>query len=234
MVALQCIVWLRQRNLRSMVLFLIVAVGCWGFAELADEVGEGETQAIDEMILRSLRDPQDMYTPIGPGWLREGMRDITALGSATVLTLVIAFASGFCLIVRDRYAMWLVLGAGLGGMVLSWLLKSVLLRERPTAVPHMVDVYTPSFPSGHSMLSAIVYLTLGIMLARVVRRRTLKLYFILVAIFLTVLVGVSRIYLGVHYPTDVLAGWTAGAVWAVICGTWAAYVDDSNGPGSGK
>jgi len=91
-------------------------------------------------------------------------------------------------------------------------------------VPHLREVSTPSFPSGHAMLSAIVYLTLGIFLMQIVRGRVTKLYCLLWALFLTFLVGISRIYLGVHYPTDVLAGWMAGLVWASICWVVAHYL----------
>jgi undecaprenyl-diphosphatase len=125
--------------------------------------------------------------------------------------------AGYLVIMRKYRAMWLVLGATFGGLLLSTILKNSFNRQRPSIVPHLSNVYTSSFPSGHSMLSAIVYLTLGVMLSRLVPNRAAKIYFLLVAMGLSLLVGVSRVYMGVHYPTDVLAGWTAGCVWATIC-----------------
>lgn len=110
-----------------------------------------------------------------------------------------------------------MLAAIIGGVVVSTLLKSLFDRPRPDLVPHLSHVYTSSFPSGHSMLSAIVYLTLGSLLAAVMPSRKLKVYVLAVAIIVTVVVGASRVYLGVHYPTDVLAGWLAGLVWALLC-----------------
>jgi undecaprenyl-diphosphatase len=100
---------------------------------------------------------------------------------------------------------------------LSSALKALFRRPRPEVVPHLMRVYSSSFPSGHSIISAVVYLTLGALLARTFRQRRFKFYFLAVAVVLTGLVGVSRVYMGVHYPTDVLAGWTAGLVWATLC-----------------
>jgi undecaprenyl-diphosphatase len=130
------------------------------------------------------------------------------------MTLAVA---GYLLMIRKHHAMWLVLVATTGGLVISTLLKWMFSRERPQLVPHLSVVHTSSFPSGHSMLSAVVYLTLGVLLARLVPNRAAKIYFMGLAIFLSFLIGISRVYMGVHYPTDVLAGWTAGLVWATLC-----------------
>jgi undecaprenyl-diphosphatase len=196
---------------------LVIATGTWGFAKLADEVLEGDTQHFDEWAIKSLRRPNDLATPIGPPWLHEVGRDATALGGMFVLTLVTLAVTGYLLIVRKYRATWLVLGATLSGLVLSTILKNSFNRQRPSVVPHLSNVYTSSFPSGHSMLSAVVYLTLGVMLSRLVPNRAAKIYFLVVALGLSFIIGVSRVYMGVHYPTDVLAGWTAGCVWATIC-----------------
>jgi len=101
--------------------------------------------------------------------------------------------------------------------LLSGILKLGVDRPRPDLVPHLVEEYTASFPSGHAMLSAVVYLMLGGLLSRVEGPRCIKIYVLSVSLILTFLVGLSRIYLGVHWPTDVLAGWCAGATWAVLC-----------------
>jgi undecaprenyl-diphosphatase len=134
-----------------------------------------------------------------------------------VLVLVTLAVAGFLFLDRKYAGMAFVLVAVAGGLILSSILKSSFDRPRPDIVPHLSDVYTSSFPSGHSMMSAIVYLTLGTLLSQMVENRRLKFYFFTVALLLTGLVGFSRVYMGVHFPTDVLAGWTAGLVWAVVC-----------------
>ena len=118
----------------------------------------------------------------------------------------------------------LLIVATLGALGLSTLLKNTIDRERPDLVPHHTRVYTASFPSGHSMLAASTFLTMGALLARVQRRKRMKAYILLVAITATLLVGLSRVYLGVHWPTDVLAGWTAGAAWALSCWLLARWL----------
>jgi len=212
--------WPGRQELVVLLGLLVIVGGTWGFVELADEVLEGATQSFDEAILRSLRKPDDPTTPIGPPWVEEVARDFTALGGVAVLMTVTAAVCGFLWLDRRRGAMWFVLAATLGGSLASAVLKASISRPRPALVPHLSHVYTSSFPSGHSMMSAVVYLTLGALLTRLVAGRKLKLYFLTVAALLTAMVGVSRVFMGVHYPTDVLAGWTAGLVWATTC--WLA------------
>lgn len=196
-------------------LLALLAVGL-GFIALSDEVRERDTQHFDERVLLALRSPGDVHTPVGPRWLAEAARDVTALGSVSVLTLVVCAVSGFLLLVRRWRTLALVLGSTLGGTVVNGLLKRVFARPRPTVVPHLTEVLTESFPSGHAMLSAIVYLTLGALLAQLVQRRWLKAYLVGVALGLTLLIGLTRVYLGVHYPTDVVGGWMAGLGWALV------------------
>jgi undecaprenyl-diphosphatase len=143
--------------------------------------------------------------------------NITALGSVAVLTLVILFAASYLLLQRKYHAMWLVIIATISGQILSSLIKWFVGRPRPDEELHLVQVSTASFPSGHSMLSAVVYLTVGALLAKVEARRRVKVFWIASALVITVLVGISRTYVGVHYPTDVLAGWAAGLAWAMVC-----------------
>jgi undecaprenyl-diphosphatase len=213
------LVRLARRELALLLALVLAAGAIWGFAELTDEVLEGETHAFDESILLALRSATDPAEPLGPGWLAESMRDVTALGSIIVLAFITLAAAGFLVLQRKAQAAALVLVAVGGGMLLSTLLKMGFDRPRPDLVPHGAVVYTASFPSGHSMMAAVTYLTLGALLARVQPRRRLKLYLLVLAILLTIAVGVSRVYLGVHWPTDVLAGWTLGAAWALLC--WA-------------
>jgi undecaprenyl-diphosphatase len=184
--------------------------------EIADEVTEGETQSLDERIIVSLREPQDLTDPIGPLWLEEAVRDISALGSFVVLTLFVGFVMIFLVLIRRYKASLFVLGAAVGGALVSHSLKVFFSRPRPDIVSHGTNVLTYSFPSGHSMLSAVVFLTLGALLTELVTRKRLKSYFLLVGLFLSFIVGLSRIYLGVHYPSDVIAGWCAGLFWAAL------------------
>jgi len=197
---------------------LLVAAAIWAFAALADEVVEGETHAFDEAVLLAMRTPGDPADPWGPPWFETFVRDCTALGDAAVLTILTLVVCGFLLLQGKTRATVLLVVAVIGGMLLSTLLKRGFDRPRPALVPHAVRYASASFPSGHAMLAAVVYLTLGALLARVQPRRRLKLYVLGVAVWLTVLVGCSRVYLGVHWPTDVLAGWAAGAAWAL--GVW--------------
>jgi undecaprenyl-diphosphatase len=212
--------WIGGHPLGLQLGLLVVVVSIWGFVAIADEVMEGETLKFDDWVLVSLRQANHPARPIGPRWLAEMARDVTALGGVACLTLLVAAVAGFLLLRRMYGAMALVLATTLGGLLVSSLLKGWFDRPRPDVVPHLDMAYTSSFPSGHSMLSAIVFLTLGALLGSFVKQRRLKAYFLLVAILLTTLVGLSRVFLGVHYPTDVLAGWCAGLAWATAC--WIA------------
>ena len=152
------------------------------------------------------------------------MRDLTSLGSAPVLALFVLAVAGSLVVRRQLHALALVLVATLGGEGLNLLLKGLFDRPRPDLALHLAQVNSPSFPSGHAMESAVIYFTLAALLARLVQPRPLKLYFLGLAAFLSFLVGFSRVYLGVHYPSDVLAGWTAGLAWALLCWTVASYL----------
>ncbi|MDH3473095.1 MAG: phosphatase PAP2 family protein [Rhodospirillales bacterium] len=212
--------WLGGHDLATLVLVFLLAGAVWGFAELADEVFEGETGGFDRWLILALRNPADIADPLGPAWLEEMGRDFTALGGVGVLTLLTLAAAGFLLLRRQGHAALLLLAAVGGGILLSSLMKHGFSRPRPELVPYGSHIYTSSFPSGHSMMSAVTYLTLGALLARAEARRRIKAYLLILAVLLTFSVGLSRVYLGVHWPTDVLAGWTAGAAWALAC--WLA------------
>ncbi|HWJ00705.1 MAG TPA: phosphatase PAP2 family protein [Burkholderiales bacterium] len=189
----------------------------WLFISIAGEVREGETADWDRRLLLALRSAADPAVPWGPPWVQEMARDFTALGGVAMLSLMTFAAVGYLLLARKHYAAVAVFVAVAGGLVLSTLLKLGFDRPRPDLVPHGSLVYTTSFPSGHSMMAAVTYLTLGALLARVEGSIRIKIYLLSVAVVLTVLVGVSRVCLGVHWPTDVAAGWTVGAAWALLC-----------------
>lgn len=204
-------------ELRVVLVVLIVAGALWAFGVLAGEVMEGETLAFDRAVLLALRDPANPANPLGPMWLREMVRDLTALGGIAVLTLLTCGVLAFMALRRLWGAAGLLLASVLGGMLVSTVLKAAFERARPELVPHGSYVTSASFPSGHAMMSAVVYLTLGVLLARVEPDRRSKAFVLSCAVVLTLLVGVSRVYLGVHWPTDVLAGWCLGAAWALGC-----------------
>lgn len=187
------------------------------FAKLAGEVIEGDTRGFDTHVLLALRSAADVSNPIGAAWFNEMTRDFTALGSTGVLLMVTLGVAGFLALSGKRRTALLMVSSIAAASLLSQTLKWGFARPRPDLVPHGAVVYTKSFPSGHAMLSAVVYLTLGALLARVQPRRRVKVYILAVAAFLTVIVGSSRVYLGVHWPTDVLAGWALGAGWALLC-----------------
>ncbi|WP_458094824.1 phosphatase PAP2 family protein [Roseomonas sp. WA12] len=201
---------------------LLAITGVLAFVGLAGEVLEGETLAFDRAVLLALRDPANPADPIGPAWFEEAARDVTGLGSHTILIGLTLGVTILLALNRKRGAAFLVLGSIAGAMLISAGLKILFERPRPDLVPHAVEVYTASFPSGHAMLSAATYLTLGALIAQVQARWRTRSYVILVAVLTTVLVGASRVYLGVHWPTDVLAGWCLGAAWALLC--WLAAV----------
>jgi undecaprenyl-diphosphatase len=207
---------LGRHELGVLLAYAGIAAGVWLFCWIAAEVTAGDTQALDRKILLAMRHPEDR-TPIGSPAVQDAARDMTALGGATALTLLTLITGGFLLLDGKRHMGLFVYGSVAGGFLVSTILKNLFQRPRPDLVPHAAYVSTASFPSGHSMLSAVTYLTLGALLARSQPRKRMKAYFLLLAGLLTFLVGVSRVYLVVHWPSDVLAGWTAGISWAIFC-----------------
>ena len=196
---------------------VVLAGGLWGFVELTEVARRTAAHTLDTEILLAFRTAGRPDDPIGPLWLEGAMRDLTSLGSTIVLALVTAAAIFYLLLVRRwREALLVLLAVGVG-QIISSLLKLGIDRPRPDLVSHLAEVHTLSFPSGHAMMSAVTYLTLGTMLAGIAPSRATKIYVLAVAVFITLLVGASRIYLGVHWPSDVLAGWCAGFAWAMLC-----------------
>lgn len=211
--------WLGGRETGALLALLVAAGAIWLFVELADDVLEGDTHAVDERLLLLLRSAGDPSDPLGPSWVEELARDVTGLGGGGLVTLVTLASALFLVLQGKRLLAGYLFGAVAGGTVVSLILKWGFDRPRPDLVPHGQVVYTSSFPSGHSMVSAVAFLTLGALLASAQTNLLMRAYLIALAAFLTLSVGVSRVYLGVHWPTDVLAGWTAGAAWALLC--WA-------------
>lgn len=207
----------RLPEFNTLVAFIAASGMAFAFAKIADEMVEGETHDFDMALLLALRQAGDTAKPVGPWWLEAAMIDITALGGWTVLTLLTGLVLIYLLITSRRADALLVLVSIAGGSLLSTVLKIGFARPRPDLVDHLVNVSSASFPSGHAMLSAATYLTLGALLARTEQRRVVRGFLFGVAVALTLIIGVSRVYLGVHFPTDVLAGWCLGAAWALVC-----------------
>lgn len=214
----------RYRQITILFLLLVIVCGLWGFIEITDEVVEGEKLSYDEWILVMMRD--NYGSPIGPNWLQELVKNITVLGSTTILILVLTSVIGFLVLQGNYKSAILIFVTSCVGVCLVVLLKNTLGRPRPEVISHLVEVSSQSFPSGHTTMSAVVYLSLASMLAHIQERKRVKIYSIGIAILLTFAVGISRIYLGVHYPSDVLAGWALGLSWASICWILFRYLDE--------
>jgi len=200
---------------RILITFVIAAVVSLAFLMLAAKVTGGSTMAFDKAIIEGLRDTADPAVPAGPQWLQRVMIDVTALGGGTVLTIVTAIVVAYLLVIRRWSTAGFVAFAIAGGGAANELLKSTFLRARPDLVAHLTDSYSSSFPSGHAMNSALTYLTLAALLARTQKNKRVRVFLLAVAIVLTMAIGFSRVYLGVHWPTDVIAGWCVGATWAL-------------------
>lgn len=206
---------------RILLAFLAVAGGLLLLGKAASEVIEGDTLAFDRAVLLLLRQSSDAAMPLGPPWLRQAMVDVTALGSVAVLTIITVLAAGYLVATKKPTLAAFMVGAVTGGALISTLLKITYARTRPDIVAHLVGTDSASFPSGHAMNSAVTYLTLAVLLARAEKSVAVRRYLISMAIALTLLIGFSRLYLGVHWPTDVAAGWIVGGFWAAGCSLWA-------------
>ena len=177
----------------------------------------------DRTILLAMRHGTMHGTPIGPAWLKLAMIDITALGGVTVLPIVVLIAAGFLAVRRLWLTLWLVLVATITGSIAIGLVKALVARARPELTDHLVQVVSESFPSGHAANSAIVYLTIAALIVQIVEGRGARIYILAITALLVTLIGISRVYLGVHWPSDVLAGWSFGTLWALAwwaLGAW--------------
>ena len=199
---------------------LVVALGVMSFIELADDMTEADGRAFDSAVLTWMQPVAG--EPRGPWWLHEAAADVTSLGGIAVLGLFAVATVGFLLIENKRLsALMLLLGLA-GGVLLSEGLKGLFGRERPPAAYQAVETLNASFPSGHALLSAVFYLSVAVMLTRAFPQKRLKAYVLGVGVVLAMMVGLTRVYLGAHWASDVLAGWCVGAAWAMAL--WlAAY-----------
>jgi len=208
------------RHRSTLIVSAIILALLAAFLKLGAEVAELELDALDRAVLASLRSADG--TPVGPRWLARAMLDVTALGSSTVMTLVTAIAVFYLALARRRALALVVAVASIGAWAVMALAKGFYARPRPDATL-AIDLATGlSFPSGHTIAATAVYLTIGSVLARAVEPRVQRIYVSCVAATLAVAVGFSRVYLGVHYPSDVLGGWLVGGAWALLWGAVAA------------
>jgi undecaprenyl-diphosphatase len=226
---MQAIARAGRSDTRLLITVVTLAALLLAFGLIAQEVVEGEPLWFDRALLLAFREPENLAVPIGPSWLPDAARDVTSLGSTIVLGIVLLAVVGYLLLAHKPAAAWLMLGSVLSGVAVNSLLKYAFARPRPDVVPPAVEVFTASFPSGHAALSAITYLTLAAILGRTQPAVSIRIYFVVLASFVTGLVGVSRVYLGVHYPTDVLAGWCIGAAWALGCWALTSWLQSRGG-----
>lgn len=209
--------------MRRLEIWLLLALaafggGLWVVLQLASEVKEGETGAFDRALLLALRTPGDAHYPIGPRWVQESARDMTALGGFTVLA-IITIAAVAVLLIYGRRTRALVFGMTvLAAQIAAEVVKAIIARPRPDLVSHLDLTYSTSFPSGHAVMSPVVYFTLALMIAEGEIRQSARVMLMGGAVLLVVAIGVSRIYLGVHWPTDVIGGWALGS--AVALSSW--------------
>lgn len=205
-----------RTEIAALAALFIVAIGVMTFVEVADDMTEADGQAFDWSVLQFLRPyPEDPGRAWGPWWMKEAAADLTSLGGISVLGLFAVIAIVFLILQRKRLSALLLIIGLAGGVALSEGLKALFERERPPAIYQAVETINASFPSGHALLSAVFYLTLGVMLTRAFPQRRLKAYALGVGVLLTVTVGLTRIYLGAHWASDVFAGWSVGAAWAM-------------------
>lgn len=197
---------------------LVIAAACWGFLTLQAEVRAGNNWSFDERVLLFFREAGDPAQLRGPDRLGMVARDITALGGVAVLSLLTVGVAGFFVLRRQWAPLALMLITVVGGVVIVDGLKHAYGRERPAVATHLMQETSYSFPSGHSTMATVVYLSLAVMLAEFQEKRRLRIYIIGYAAVLAFLIGVSRVVLGVHYPSDVAAGWTLGLLWGTC--TW--------------
>jgi undecaprenyl-diphosphatase len=188
-------------------------------------VSGGLTKHLDIAVLTHLRTAADLNVTVGPGQLLTMARDVTALGDATVLTMITVMTLGYCLLTRYWAAFFMIFISVNSSNLTMILLKLFFHRQRPDVVPHLVTATMTSFPSGHAMMSAVVYLTIGAILARIEPRRTVKMYLLSIFAVLSLVIGMTRVFLGVHYPSDVIAGWLAGIALGTFCAAMVLIVD---------
>jgi undecaprenyl-diphosphatase len=230
---IRCLRGAKRLEPNSLLPIVVAIAALWTFLGLTGEVREHETMRFDDRILLAFRDHNNLAQLLGPRWLQEAGRDVTALGGFTVLILLSGLSVALLLMLGRRIQALIFAAAVLFAQCAAELVKHVVARPRPELVAHHDLVYSSSFPSGHSVMSPVVYLTLAAIVAAGSGQRAIKLTLLIGAALLVLAIGVSRVYLGVHWPTDVLAGWTMGATIAWIAAV-ALHVTAPKRPAGGE
>ncbi len=215
-------VWKRARlfiqntDMKVLIALSIFMFGMLGFWAIAEDLIEPDPHSLDYSILYFLRSPDDLSNPLGPLWFEYAVSDVTALGGHAIISILMLSATLYLVATRQMQRAILILAAVVSGALISSVLKLGFDRPRPDIVDHLTHAMSSSFPSGHAFLSAVVYLSLGALIARAHQQITIRTIVMMGAVLLVLIIGLSRIYLGVHWPTDVVAGWFFGAAWAAI------------------
>jgi undecaprenyl-diphosphatase len=210
--------WLDRRDLTLLLGLFTLGLLAVAFLALAELAVEGEVATIDRAILLACRKDAAGLQPAGPSWLAKAVVDLTALGSGTVATLIVVVTFGFLVLAKKPRIAGLIVLSCVGAGVATSMLKAFFDRGRPDVTRVIVPAEGLSFPSGHATIGMALYLTLGVLIAGSLERRVLRVYVVAASALLALMIGVSRVYIGVHYPSDVLAGWTLGLGWALFCG----------------
>ena len=204
---------------RLLALWIALAGAAWAFLRVAGEFREGELTAFDTWVLLRLRHPNNPHQAIGPIWLTDGMRDITSLGSVTVLFFITAVAA-LILYFHNKKPHAAVLGAAVLLSQLSGdVLKNFYGRVRPAFAVYGTPPVSLSFPSGHSTTATTAYFLLATIAAGLETRTAVRILYFAIAALLALSIGFSRVFLGVHWPSDVMAGWCVGGFWALAAGS---------------
>lgn len=207
---------LSQHDSDKVILIALGLAMLLGVVWLTEWVMAGDSLALDKMLLLAMRDANDLSSPIGPVWLEECARDITALGGVSLLSLLTLFVLSYLWMGGDYRAMAFIALVAIGGLLLSFGLKHVIARPRPDLVSHGTQVYSLSFPSAHAMMSAAIYYAVALLARASVALKRRRINAVLSLSVVIILIGFSRVYLGVHWPTDVLAGWILGVLWVQV------------------
>jgi len=186
--------------------FIIALLATVAFILFSQIVLGGWTQAGDDAVLQWFARHR---SPL----LDSFMREVTALGSIGILAIVASIASVFLWLTHHRWSVLILLAGIIGGWTANSILKIWFERPRPTIVPPLAEVGSLSFPSGHAMTSMIVYGSIAYLLTRFEPTRNIRRATVVATLLLIVLIGISRVYLGVHYPSDVVGGYIAGLAW---------------------
>lgn len=188
------------------VAFIVALIATAAFILFSQVVMGGWTQIGDESVLR-------WFSQHRAPWLDKVMLEITVLGSGAVLTIVVLVSSVFLWLTRHRWSVFILLAGVIGGQIANLILKRYFERPRPSVVTHVDQVASLSFPSGHAMTSMIIYGSVAYLVSRLEPTRRIRYVTLVLASLLVLLIGASRIYLGVHYPSDVIGGYIAGLAW---------------------